>query len=133
MVCIFCLYVVISIHTPTQGVTCCQLHTVRLRQNFNPHSHAGSDMFRFYYIDDMTWNFNPHSHAGSDQAILCPLCNQVKISIHTPTQGVTSIRFVINSLAPISIHTPTQGVTRFLIRRQIYNVNFNPHSHAGSD
>ncbi len=33
------------------------------------------------------------------------------ISIHTPTQGVTSYGVVEQGQALISIHTPTQGVT----------------------
>ena len=57
----------------------------------------------------------------------------MQISINTPTQGVT-VRFLPVSLLPdISINTPTQGVTdseRLYVR---INVNFNQHSHAGSD
>ena len=57
----------------------------------------------------------------------------VKISIHTPTQGVTIWYKFFDFLYGISIHTPTQGVTQSLstIRGDISN--FNPHSHAGSD
>ena len=55
-----------------------------------------------------------------------------KVSIHTPTQGVTSLDDDdINGLK-VSIHTPTQGVTF----RQGYNIllqSFNPHTHAGCD
>ena len=54
--------------------------------------------------------FNPHSHAGSDMGDA--IYNQaVKISIHTPTQGVTAFK-------------------RYTPERMI---DFNPHSHAGSD
>ena len=55
-------------------------------------------------------NFNPHSHAGSDKPNLGNN-ERITISIHTPTQGVTTNR-------------PTG---RFGIG------HFNPHSHAGSD
>ena len=55
------------------------------------------------------------------------------ISIHTPTQGVTTI--IQNRQKPkvISIHTPTQGVTEALKKIKRVKDNFNPHSHAGSD
>ena len=55
----------ISIHTPTQGVTLffpiCLFPTIY----FNPHSHAGSDGCRKYAVLPVFY-FNPHSHAGSD-------------------------------------------------------------------
>ena len=59
-------------------------------------------------------NFNPHSHAGSDLSFPIFLKRTNNISIHTPTQGVTPS---LNSfkMFSISIHTPTQGVTIFCI------------------
>ena len=81
------LYIPISIHTPTQGVTCkafcpCILATISIHTptqgvtipprsrglsccDFNPHSHAGSDLIEFG-ARNVLQNFNPHSHAGSD-------------------------------------------------------------------
>ena len=55
-------------------------------------------------------HFNPHSHAGSDY---CGWIVGAKnfISIHTPTQGVTTVHVHALHLFIISIHTPTQGVT----------------------
>ena len=62
----------ISIHTPIKGVTVIGLiHIVNLN-NFNPHSHKGSDI----YVGSkkrLIKNFNPHSHKGSDW-VLCPIC-----------------------------------------------------------
>ena len=56
-------------------------------------------------------NFNPHSHAGSDGTVVID-SDTVLISIHTPTQGVTTIDYEkLQKMADISIHTPTQGVT----------------------
>ncbi len=55
----------ISIHTPTQGVTYDRWTIIKPVEDFNPHSHAGSD-----------WQMQ----AGKDIK---------NISIHTPTQGVT--------------------------------------------
>ena len=56
----------ISIHTPTQGVTCSEIRKLK------PHLY-----------------FNPHSHAGSDVAVAIKSQGISRISIHTPTQGVT--------------------------------------------
>ncbi len=101
----------ISIHTPTQGVTHCSIVYSLFFKNFNPHSHAGSDLnqppphrsfqisihtptqgvtqtYGQVFADDR--NFNPHSHAGSDISRK-RLCNCASISIHTPTQGVTTL------------------------------------------
>ena len=41
----------------------------------------------------------------------CELCVYRQVSIHTPTQGVT-IEIIVDLLvSKVSIHTPTQGVT----------------------
>ena len=55
---------IISIHTPTRGVTKWQKIIIK-DSDFNPHSHEGSD------VDKDTnsvvgIHFNPHSHEGSD-------------------------------------------------------------------
>ena len=76
---------------------------------FNPHSHKGSDSSK--RPSGGTWgNFNPYSHKGSD--IFDQLGGlSFKISIHTPTRGVTAIIVPLSFCADISIHTPTRGVT----------------------
>ena len=56
--------VIVSIHTPTQGVTFLYICNV-FRICFNPHTHAGCDITSIFYY--------PFVH----------------VSIHTPTQGVT--------------------------------------------
>ena len=58
---------------------------------------------------------------------------QDEVSIHTPTQGVTSINFIGNKLTTVSIHTPTQGVTTVLLCLLFSIPGFNPHTHAGCD
>ena len=61
------IHYIISIHTPTKGVT-------------------GNDRMRYAYMN----NFNPHSHEGSD--VPSHLTDRTfPISIHTPTKGVTAI------------------------------------------
>ena len=100
----------ISIHTPTRGVTSCSMSVNFLYKNFNPHSHEGSDgnaVFHPYHEG----NFNPHSHEGSDGEKIIQCMRYCAISIHTPTRGVT-----IRPSPLLSGHD-----------------NFNPHSHEGSD
>ena len=126
----------ISIHTPTQGVTKLWRCGAGAGVDFNPHSHAGSDLFPHLFLlpaclfqstlPRREWHgfftcclcllwfqstlprrewlpkwatdrqgkfyFNPHSHAGSDENISGKL-DVTNISIHTPTQGVTTITF----------------------------------------
>ena len=48
------------------------------------------------------------------QGVTSPICRQIKsciVSIHTPTQGVTYACIYKWFYLPVSIHTPTQGVT----------------------
>ena len=77
----------VSIHTPTQGVTPAHGIYHWQTQSFNPHTHAGCDMF-FGIIDHTHQGFNPHTHAGCDAMDVCYIIPQ-NVSIHTPTQGVT--------------------------------------------
>ena len=56
-------------------------------------------------------DFNPHSHAGSDENEPWSIKVIRRISIHTPTQGVTIMESGGMTEDMISIHTPTQGVT----------------------
>ena len=77
----------VSIHTPTQGVT------------------MPSDIFSLKCSC-----FNPHTHAGCDMDLICVVMRG-RVSIHTPTQGVTSKPINYIFAVWVSIHTPTQGVT----------------------
>ena len=88
----FCHFIIrtISIHTPTQGVTLRFLLTFFKFSYFNPHSHAGSDTGTPGTATPGT-DFNPHSHAGSDPDDGSKNAES-KISIHTPTQGVTGVQ-----------------------------------------
>ena len=54
--------------------------------------------------------FNPHTHAGCDE-INPGTHDIIDVSIHTPTQGVTSVYRGGDFCNNVSIHTPTQGVT----------------------
>ena len=57
--------VLISIHTPTKGVTSGSHWGFPGAGNFNPHSHKGSDTVCADYWCPVR-HFNPHSHKGSD-------------------------------------------------------------------
>ena len=124
-----------------------------LYTNFNPHSHAGSDIplivsSTFFFISIHTptqgvtpcfWgsfrafcDFNPHSHAGSDPYRHWQLNKWYLISIHTPTQGVTSDLPHYRLSGQFQSTLPRRDwLWRYcpIVRLS----NFNPHSHAGSD
>ncbi len=63
-----CAGIIISIHTPTRGVTYNRYIEQEGAEDFNPHSHKGSDLL---------------AHIGNIAG--------KKISIHTPTRGVTKV------------------------------------------
>ena len=122
---------VISIHTPTRGVTHLGGYSLSEVKNFNPHSHKGSDTGEDI-LKHFAQDFNPHSHKGSD------VWQKFKqqwylISIHTPTRGVTVVLVALSGVYVISIHTPTRGVTLMTFDELKKRENFNPHSHKGSD
>ena len=122
----------ISIHAPTRGATATVKRWIGMIFNFNPRSHKGSDIIRSCLRQrhwkfqstlpqgerremDMPgtcnhWHFNPRSHKGSD-GFFRAASESLKISIHAPTRGATSI-----------------AGSRYQIR-----INFNPRSHKGSD
>ena len=122
--------------------------------NFNPHSHEGSDTGRIKRVRRMV-HFNPHSHKGSDLLSLVALLALLEISIHTPTKGATKaeakVRQHISNFNPHSHEGSDKGGSEStaayiqfqstLPRRErrrgrgfrAYVGNFNPHSHEGSD
>ena len=127
-----CAGIIISIHTPTRGVTYNRYIEQEGAEDFNPHSHKGSDN-SFHAEFSAKLHFNPHSHKGSD--LLAHIGNIAgkKISIHTPTRGVTKVdqapqqpTYYFN---PHS-HKGSDKEMRFWTREI---ENFNPHSHKGSD
>ena len=80
---------------------------------FNPHTHAGCDNI-FLTVCNTPLSFNPHTHAGCD-FLDKVIISYFKVSIHTPTQGVTVAKVFGGYMCFVSIHTPTQGVTLYLI------------------
>ena len=113
-----------------------------MQTNFNPRSHEGSDFLCGSYSSNSS-NFNPRSHEGSDRTnYYCTEC--IKISIHAPTKGATSVKCVCHIfhkyfnprshegsdwmwsvyrfLLRISIHAPTKGATQQLSLHQTRNL-----------
>ena len=77
----------ISIHTPTRGVT---TKTLKCSQPdlISIHTPTRGVTVAFVILQACDENFNPHSHKGSDRQQLQKEL-QYTISIHTPTRGVT--------------------------------------------
>ena len=121
----------VSIHTPTQGVTLLFFPLCPLSSCFNPHTHAGCDFVRVPIRREPA-GFNPHTHAGCDFDA-GDRKSKRHVSIHTPTQGVTTQSTIMDGMTDVSIHTPTQGVTFCLIIIEVLLTGFNPHTHAGCD
>ena len=121
----------ISIHTPTQGVTVKAGRCASNQQNFNPHSHAGSDGSHIFSLSFPNY-FNPHSHAGSDFGRRFIYFKSRYFNPHSHAGSDSDVEDELDRLK-ISIHTPTQGVTEIDRIESDLTRNFNPHSHAGSD
>ena len=73
------------------------------------YTHAGCD-YGCLYTYSPRHCFNPHTHAGCDNVHNVSGAS-FPVSIHTPTQGVTSGSSRQVGIILVSIHTPTQGVT----------------------
>ena len=55
------------------------------------------------------------------------------VSIHTPTKGVTHYQQTSGQKINVSIHTPTKGVTGIGYHHVVDLDGFNPHTHEGCD
>ena len=88
--------VIVSIHTPTKGVTDVAKGGFDEIKSFNPHTHEGCD----------GCNLRHHQIQG--------------VSIHTPTKGVTCGTQSNSYAISVSIHTPTKGVTYFSFKWLIF-------------
>ena len=98
---------------------------------FNPHSHTGSDPNSKAIVVDSSISI--HTPTQGVTTFRKQIHVKISISIHTPTQGVTEKLCDVRKCKGISIHTPTQGVTSFLKASSVSMLYFNPHSHTGSD
>ena len=99
----------VSIHTPTKGVTKVTAIDTNRAISFNPHTHEGCDRKHFVSCHNIQVSIHtPTKGVTSTQRIY--LSNK-SVSIHTPTKGVTHSDLDINVTSAVSIHTPTKGVT----------------------
>ena len=62
--------------------------------SFNPHTHEGCDLESFCWKIPLNC-FNPHTHEGCDSDNFLSK-SSIKVSIHTPTKGVTIILLLIS-------------------------------------
>ena len=165
--------VIVSIHTPTQGVTTSIMYPAQASQfqsthprrvwlqqqssvqnsiSFNPHTHAGCDLFIISFISERSvsihtptqgvtrrfeWEvcgtgcFNPHTHAGCDH-VWIHSCHCSDVSIHTPTQGVTHGVFSQYARYRFQSTHPRRVWHRSVSLLHLQK-GFNPHTHAGCD
>ena len=105
------LSIKVSIHTPTWGVTYVLFlwHTsVWSFQSTHLHEVWPSEASSARFV----LSFNPHTYMRCDDIIESIRIN-LKVSIHTPTWGVTLHLLHTSVMSHVSIHTPTWGVTTF--------------------
>ena len=98
----------VSIHTPTQGVTSGKVHPTTGHQFQSTHPRRVWLIISYKHAQSVS--FNPHTHAGCDRSGRFTLCCSMDVSIHTPTQGVTQAEVW-----------------------KVWHRSFNPHTHAGCD
>ena len=101
--------IVVSIHAPTKGATCCVSMSLSWRA-VSIHAPTKGATLR---------------HALD--------CAALAVSIHAPTKGATIDKFVYDIPHEVSIHAPTKGATP--VRRPCASrpEGFNPRTHEGCD
>ena len=124
---------IISIHTPTQGVTDMVYCRSLTASHFNPHSHAGSD---WCPVDKMCVLILFQSTLPRREWLIQHQFKSLlqNISIHTPTQGVTILSNLFTLFGSLFQSTLPRREWRYSISNgKVVSTYFNPHSHAGSD
>ena len=121
--------VIVSIHTPTQGVTTSIMYPAQASQFQSTHP-------RRVWLQQQSSvqnsiSFNPHTHAGCDLFIIS-FISERSVSIHTPTQGVTMLQYT--SVCPPKFQsTHPRRVWPSHKWQDPRHTSFNPHTHAGCD
>ena len=104
----------VSIHTPTWGVTMTWMTTNCAAMSFNPHTYMRCDISPILLLSIARMFQSTHLHEVWPAD---PSSHGTVdwVSIHTPTWGVTfGCVFTVIQI-DVSIHTPTWGVTYFLL------------------
>ena len=121
----------VSIHTPTKGVTKKMFAMIRKAQFQSTHPRRVWPTFvhlnKFLYLFQSTHPRRVWLTLHTAAAYIC------KVSIHTPTKGVTPSALQCRLCHDVSIHTPTKGVTSVELISLIIGTGFNPHTHEGCD
>ena len=99
----------VSIHTPTKGVTKRYKIVLDIFTFQSTHPRRVWPTRRWSRFTTSR-SFNPHTHEGCDY---CCIWLDIfwPVSIHTPTKGVTEFSKSMIEVIKVSIHTPTKGVT----------------------
>ena len=98
---------------------------------FNPHTHEGCDMRSELYCQ--LYKVSIHTPTKGVTRRGCAAYATTWVSIHTPTKGVTRYFLANESDIQVSIHTPTKGVTWHRCKYHEVDRCFNPHTHEGCD
>ena len=120
----------VSIHTPTKGVTALPCPSQHRADGFNPHTHEGCDCFSLI-AGFKAASFNPHTHEGCD-GYAQALKASAGVSIHTPTKGVTASSLSITTRTSFNPHTHEGCDCSIEFIFKAWQC-FNPHTHEGCD
>ena len=101
---------IISIHAPTRGATV--KNRFGLTDGKFQSTLPRGERRRKWKVFLVCIYFNPRSHEGSDLYALNLISIYMRISIHAPTRGATTSRFIGWRVRMISIHAPTRGATK---------------------
>ena len=85
-----------------------------------------------YYPSWAVACFNPHTHEGCDSG-KSQIEKFWRVSIHTPTKGVTEKSMtILNFIISFNPHTH-EGCDLNLVKNSLLLMCFNPHTHEGCD
>ena len=103
---------------------------INRKRGFNPHTHEGCDGHRSNSFNAYM-SFNPHTHEGCDRFLIY-FYNVSRVSIHTPTKGVTRLS-VFTMLCHKFQSTHPRRVWLSSLSIIEMHLGFNPHTHEGCD
>ena len=77
---------------------------------FNARTHEGVRQLHRKLAVESEASFNPRTHEGCDSWI-GGNATEMRVSIHAPTRGATSLAYTEHQEGLVSIHAPTRGAT----------------------